>query len=79
MKKLKNLSISFKEKFFFSRVNKKNLRNTINFINKHLGLKIKKNFYINRYLSNKRFNSFICYTNAKIIAHVGYVKYFSKF
>lgn len=79
MKKLKNLSIGFKEKFFFSRVNKKNFTNTINFINKHMRIKIKKNFYVNRYFSNKKFNSFICYNNTKIIAHVGYVQYLSKF
>ena len=75
MKKLKDLSFNFKKKFFFSRVKKNNLKGIIKFFNIHSGVKIHKKFYIHRYFNGKKFNSFICYTKSKIIAHVGYVQY----
>ncbi len=78
MKKLKNLLINSNKKFFFTEVKKNKLHEVIEFINLNLKINITKKFYLWRYYFEGKFNSFVCISQNKIIAHVGFSMYETK-
>lgn len=58
----------------FKRVNKNNLKNVLNFLNKFNKKRISINFYVQRYILNFS-QSYICKIDDKIIGHVGFVRH----
>ncbi len=75
MKKYLNLSSKFKKNVSFSRVNLPILSKVIRFINSHSNANLDRKFYKTRYFFDKKFSSFVCKINKKIIGHVGFTKY----